>query len=128
MYNVYRKNYTWEMILKSIATNINGQLLLAAKIIFFFFLNAESLKFLRPTCGAQERNTIKPKTGYLLGAVEGTGPRAERNEHEIDPFSLRFIKCEKFLFIRDVLSLLKIVALYIFPRLLRYQHFNYFPL
>ena len=71
MYNVYRKNRSREMILKSIATNINGQLVvLAAKVIrFSSFINAESLKFLRSHLRAQKRNTIKPKTGCLLGAV-----------------------------------------------------------
>lgn len=56
MYNVYRKNRSREMILKSIATNINGKLLLAAKIIrFFSFLNAESLKFLWSHLRAQKK-------------------------------------------------------------------------
>jgi len=98
MFNVYHKNHTREMILKSIATNINGQLVLAAKIIFPSFINAESLKFLSPTCGHRKEIQSNRRQAVYLVRLRATCPRAKRNEHEIDPFPLRFNKCEKFLF------------------------------
>lgn len=113
MYNVYRKNRSREMILKSIATNINGKLLLAAKIIrFFSFLNAESLKFLWSHLRAQKkRKQSNRRQGVYLVRFRAHAHVPNETDMKSTPFRSASINARHFS-LRDALELLKIVSLY----------------
>ena len=98
MYNVYRKKGTREMILKSIATNINGQLVLSVKIIFSSFINAESLKFLSPTCGHRKAIQSNQRQSVYFVRLSPHAHVPNETDMKSTPFSPRSNKHEKFLF------------------------------
>lgn len=109
MYNVYRKKRTREMILKSIATNINEQLMLSVKIIFSSFVNAESLKFPCPTCGHKKAIQSNQRQSVYSERFRPHAHVPNETNMKSTPFRSAPINARNFC-LRDALELLKIVS------------------
>lgn len=85
--------------------------MLAAKIIFSPFINAESLKFLSPTCGhKKEIQSNRRQAVYFVRFREHAHVPKETNMKST-PFRSASINARNF-FLRDALQLLKIVSWY----------------